>query len=601
MKNHNNQKRGKKVVRRQPRKDSRDKRVNYDNTRESKFEKDVEKYDNEKFMKDGTNDVSWYAKNPTLLKSASSLNFYNVTGQPLPFLGQGAVPGLSTIYWTPTLGGANIFAVNQAKESMYSFVVHANSRNKSYDANDLMLVTLAGAQCFEFMAWIFRLYGIMKLYDQRNAYLPASLVYAQGVDFEDLLTNLSNMWFDINELVARSSQIWVPNNIPLIARWFWLSTNIYMDAESVKSQYYMFVPKTFLAYNETLSDQGGCLLPITIPIKNTDTGKIYQMGVDLANPKRVFGQGTTANPLGTTPYLYKWSDILAMANAIFEPLIKSQDRGMIFGDILKAYGRESIYAVSEIPADYRVEPVYNKEVLTQIENLSVSRSGVAAFFQNQEDNTLVESYIMGVGLQAPASNDESSYRTMEVLNFHQVEGPTPEQIMISTRLKTLGNAPRSYKMWQFGGGATGSSIADKMEWNQSTTTTKQYHPYSAGTEVVTEVALWNMFSPGISLSSPWNKVGMVKGQQLAKSFIDNHVGNSEANALWNVRYWAAFDWAPWLYYTQTPSSSIIIDKNTPIVPGWAAGDYDNYTIIDWIELYKMHTTAVYSEFGVPTL
>lgn len=56
----------------QGRKDSKDKRVNYDNERESKFTADAKKL--------GCNDISWYANNAELMKAAGSLPFSSVLG-----------------------------------------------------------------------------------------------------------------------------------------------------------------------------------------------------------------------------------------------------------------------------------------------------------------------------------------------------------------------------------------------------------------------------------------------------------------------------------------------------------------------------------------
>lgn len=134
--------------RQEPRKDSESKRINLDNERVAKF-----------ITNNSSNDVKWYAKNPQMLAAAASLPYSNYSGMIMPSLLKGSTfPGVLAFYYDISLGGDDESAVNQAKESMYSFVVHANSRNQSYDSTDLMILTLAGN---EVMRALLTLYGCM--------------------------------------------------------------------------------------------------------------------------------------------------------------------------------------------------------------------------------------------------------------------------------------------------------------------------------------------------------------------------------------------------------------------------------------------------------
>lgn len=125
----------------QPKKDSRNKRVNYDNTRESKFVKDMDgdmdRVSNPKRMRrsGSSNDVSWYAGNQQLLQAAASIPFNDVTGSKLGDIGNYSVPGVCALYWTPFIG-CNNSAVTQSMNNILSYTVHANSRTNKYDAPD---------------------------------------------------------------------------------------------------------------------------------------------------------------------------------------------------------------------------------------------------------------------------------------------------------------------------------------------------------------------------------------------------------------------------------------------------------------------------------
>jgi hypothetical protein len=513
----------------QRRSNGKGKRVNFDNERESKYEKDEAEFTKKGNKKTcATNDVSWYAHSPEMLKAASSLPFSNTTGLRLPFSSGNAVPGVMGIYYVPTIGPRIGFwdPINQAANSLYSYVVHANSRNQSYDATDLMISVLAGAQLFSFIAHGIRAYGIMRLYDQRNKYLPQGLIRAMGFDFADLRDNLSKMWFDLNELIARSDQIWIPNTIPVIERWFWMNGNIYMDGDSVKSQYYMYVPEQVYKYDETTYSTGSALV---------DTGW---------------------DPIANT---YTWAQYMTIVNSMFDALLDSQDRGIMFGDILKAFGPEKIYRLSEIPSDYVVVPQYDTEVLTQIENSTsltvrqgdVTINGTLNRIELTANNTSSE----------PTLNAGNFLPPEVVLNFHTKDIPSPEQIMVATRLTAVGSV--------CAGGTAGQS-----NWN--------VFPTTCGTEYVYVNRMF-YFNSSNTLSTL--NYGSTRNP-------------AAATHLDIMSQWATFDWAPWMYrYDTAPAASAIL--TTPAKQ--AVGDYDNYTTIDYTTITKMHTAAVYSEFGVPTL
>lgn len=486
-----------------------------------------------------SNDVSWYAKNPELLKSAASLPMSTVTGNPLPFKYGESVPGVMAIDWVPSFQGDSASdAVNQAANSLYSYVVHANSRNQSYDSVDLMMLIYAGAQAFSFFAHGVRAYGVARMFDQRNKYLPEALLNAMGFNYFDLRDNLSKMWFDLNELVARLSQIWIPNDLPIVERWFWMNSHVYMDSSTVKGQYYVFVPKQVYKYNETLSPEGGALTPVT-----------------------------GWNPINKV----KWSEYLAVMNEMIDALLNSQDRGIIFGDILKAYGAEKIYSVNSVDVEYVATPVYDMEVLMQIEN-SISCTILGGNFQQIQGRLyhMGADYNPGKGSGAkPIAIDDGNYGIKQaVLNFPFKEEPTPEQIMVATRLMTLGTrlilAP-----------GTGQKRVES------------YMPGRCGTEYVYIYRIYS-FTNG--------KLDFVSVRSKGASY--------SASVLRGVH---AFDHSPSLYYidpSDLPTSNVYpteVGKTAVPNPTSVFSEFNNYTVIDANTLSKMHSTAIYSELGVPVM
>lgn len=552
------------VKREQPRKDSKSKRVNFDNERLSKYDKDSDKDPKNMKQTHASNDVAWYANNPELLKSAASFPFAVTTGQPTPFgptpvgsnLSYNSIPGVYGLYWTPSLGGDYNDAVNQAARSTYSFVVHANSRSSiKYSDQDLMLIILAAAQVFSMLAHGVRMYGVMKTFDQRNDYLPRGLVQAMGFNYDDCREHLAQIWFDLNEMIARTQQIWIPNTFPIIQRWFWLNSNIYIDADSVKGQFYLFAPANMGMYDETYNSQGGAL-NFSLPTVRPDTGVadlIWQV------PEAV----------------YSWANYKAIVNNAISVLVDSEDRGTMMGDILKAYGVEKIFAMQPIPVDYRVQPVYDREVLTQIENAVVCETKPGAFQQNQTTMRIETNWP-----SVSTTKYDNFLPDVQVLNFHQLENPTPEQVMVATRLKPIGNVISVDSGGKF----------------------QSVHPAVTGTEYICRAAyVINTGNP--ALNQARESTILTPAIPYYKDDASGGVYYGNFMYLW---VWNAFDWAPWLYIWDgdiTPpkgGTTVMSDATTPKVIQ-AMGDYDNHTYLQLNDLLKMHTCAVYSEFGVPTI
>nr|AVX53607.1 putative capsid [Marmot picobirnavirus]AVX53708.1 putative capsid [Marmot picobirnavirus] len=516
------------------------------------------------------NDVSWYAHNVELLRAAASLPFSNTVGTKLPFVnmnkGLTSVPGVMTISWTPSFGGSVVDPINQAAKSVYSYVVHANSRNTSYTDQDLMIMIVGGAQIFSALAWITRAYGCMKLFDQRNMYLPQSLITAMGIDYADFKSNLSDVWFQINEWIARSSQIWIPNTMPFIERWFWMNSNVYMDGDSYKSQMYVFVPSNFLGLDETYDEQGGALV-----MMGNQSSEPKPLTYDEMKAAEVVGCGGNFFSPTRPDYQYKWSRIKGLINAMFDLLLSSEDRGVIFGDILKAYGTDKLYALKPIPVDYTISPVYDREVLTQIENCIVCQgvytstlSQVITPVASLNQTFLLQSY----NDQTPGKIYRSVLPDDAVLNFHQSEVPIPEQIMVATRLRAQGMRNKT-------NGTSGKLVG--------------FTPLYTGTEIVNRITTWMIDGSG----APYPTV--------LPTITDDSADMLTAR---QIMLWASFDWAPWLYVIESGEGYPDWNGgNTHPNPGWygAIGEWNQYTFTSPHLMEKLHRTALYSEFGVPVM
>lgn len=528
--NRNRKGQNQKVVREQPKKDSKDKRINMDNERVSKFEKDS------KCEEKHPNDVSWYSSNPELLKAAGSLPFASTLGVPLQGDGQ-TIPGILAITWEPIVGGENGVPINQCFNSMYSYIVHANSRNYKYDPADLGMLVIAGGQVFSIIAAIARAYGIIKYYQERNDYFPDNMLRALGFNAVDFRAHLGDIWFRLNDLIDQTRQIWTPNTFPMFDRWIWLNSFIFTDAVGVQSQSYVYVQNKYYVYDQQVFNTGGALRPV------------------LADVNVAFTPGNAQYDVAT------WFKV---AQFMIDQLMNSQDRGMIFGDILNAYGADRIRSMSQIPSDYIVAPVYNEEVLVQIENTVPTRlhsDGIAQF-----GGKIVQLYET-----IPNGTKIMGHYGKAIMNFHFPAQPAPEQIMVASRMMSYGYVFGAYYN------------------NNGTVTYGQYHLnlQAAGSEICHD---FYMYMGRTSRYGLWSSI----------DYNDEEISILEA---W--LHASAFDWHPFFYTMLDP---LIVDPDSGNFTGngrlqdnfrTCFGDYDNYLVVEPVDIAKLHRVALYSLWGVP--
>lgn len=564
--------------REQPRKDSKTKRVNYDNTRVQKFRKDMQavsdvaKQVESDRRKPGANEIAWYNGNPELLKAAASIPVATIVGKPITEFADTtntglmaySVPGIMAISWAPTIG-TDIDAVNQSFNSQYSFLVHANSRNYSYDASDLGILELAGISVFQILASMIRAYGISKYYQETSMYLPNHVLKAMGFNPEDIRQNLANMWFTINNLIDQTRQIWVPTVMPVADRWIWMNSMIFKDAQGPSAQLYMYVQNRYWIYNETSSETGSYL---DLLKDDADT------------------------PVHFTPAekQYSWSSWVSAAQRMIDALVGSQDRGIIYGDILNAYGAERIRAMSAISADFRIEPEYNAEVLMQIENLVLSDCEPAYVYQSHTDLTkgtlIKQAWAQKTELKVAYDGKVHNLLNRAVLNFHFPEQPTPELVTIATRAMSLGLNDQA------------PTFNPKVP--ETPETAKGVCPATCGTEVYGRVKIYTI------VTSASGAIALDETSFLQTFGVASNMNIVLVDSLSDVM---AFDWHPFLY--RVPNTFVfpkpgsgsdgILTGFDGIKPMAAHGDYDHYTIIDVNMLSRINRVCVYSLFGVPQM
>lgn len=501
---------------RQGKKDSGSKRVNFDNERESKFDKAYKsEYDNA---------VEWYKKDPQLAEAAARLGFSHTTGLPYLFDSHAYfTPGVLGIYFVSALG--SIQAVNQAKDSTYSYTVHANSRNTIYTAADQFMFIFAGKEVFSAIAMGIRAYGVLRKYEQTNAYTPDALLLAMGFNPEDLRSNYSHMLFDLNQLIAQSRQIWIPNTMPVIEREFWMNSHIYMDGESEKSQYYLYAQEQFYTISETGSTQGTMLTPAS---------------------------GWNLNTVRNTGYT--WNEYTTFVQTLIQNLVDSEDRGVIFGDILKAYGADRIYTINDVTLDYTVQAVYDKEVLEQMSNATIAYSSK---IPNITQNISTQQIAYNSEGLASGVSAYTLFPTKALLNYHGKDQPSSDWVLVASRMTSIGN----------GVVASGENFV--------------VTPLQTGTEYAVRMCIYYFTTTG----------GAVSTKNIFSN-VDTTISNTD------LANYSVFDWAPTLYVVDSTLPTTANPSLRPVVQT-VFSDLENAILVDNTEVQRLHNACVYSEWGLP--
>jgi len=526
---------------------------------------------------DGTNDISWYAKNPQILIDSASFSYNAAVGSPMKWehgvdqnfipidqVGDYAdtVPGIMKIKYAnyPGTSKDNNSAINIAADNVYSYVRHANSGHANYDSPDLMMYIMAIDSLYSFLAYGRRAYGTARLFNQKNYYYQKALIEAQGFDYNDLIVNLSNFRLYLNTFAAKASAFAVPSAMPILQRHFFMCSNIYKDRDTEKSQLYVFVPAGFHKY--------GVFEDLPTPYNEVGTLRFSLLP----------GQGDTGQQGKLT-----FSQFVAYGNDMLDRLLNSEDIGIISGDILKAF-QGKLWTLPVTPEEFVLMPVYNKEILSQIENSRELPTPVKAkIFQTQGANLdaldVVQDPVTGTIIaDFEAANPDvlttsstlyslmSSFNPVLSLDF---DHPLPGDAMIATRLM---------QAWRFIPSTDVSSNGLVGRWD----------PSIIPSEIIVGYSIFQYI-----------------GNSLVENSFNQNTGNQSSWAsnivsdLFNVSNFAHHPFCYWGKIEATVEDG----KYTKITlhPFGAFGDIDTYRMMHVDEVNNVNTAALLSMFDVPVL
>lgn len=516
-----------------------------------------------------TNDPSWYTTNKDLVDAAASINFSQVLGHkmyrgllsnPLPSdvqqagltVGEGnfAIPGIMTMSLMPALGYSKEpnSAVNIASNAIYSFIRHANSGHSNYDSNDLMIYLLANTQIYSYLNFLIRVYSCATLYSGANRYLPAALVQAQGVNYDDVINNLANFRFALDTLIVKAQSLAVPANMTIFARHAFLYTNVYAEGTSPKDQLYMYVPQSFWTFDLD-TDGAGMLKQKTF----MDDHNLHPADYHLS--------GKTVK------------ELIQFGNELIDKLVTDEDFGIMSGDILKAYGQEAILKLNTVSQIGTLIPVFDPVVLYQFKNAKVvemlrTTQGMVRYRQPEVVQSKDKSYLtclpeLLIGGYTP---EDSTARELVMhgsdvwISSSQIV-PSVEEVLESTRLSAVFGTPY-------------------------TESQDDYVPVLCGTELAVECKIWTLNSSTGKLD--WYAVSM-HGNESA----------TNVNYLGMIASLSNFKYAPEVMLFDLISAgsgeALKVDYYGSIF------DTDNYSVQPCDVIARIHDAVLMNMLAVPSV
>lgn len=393
------------------------------------------------------NDVSWYSRNPSLLVAAGSIPFPYRPGMVLPsefpdFSRLGvtngtyypeAIPGVCSIEFLPTVG----YAANPTDpasivgKEMFAKVREAFSGSIDIDPPDFVIYLMCLDSIFSYIAWLKRIFRLVMAYTPENHYLPDVALRAMGFDDAAILalkTNYMQLYQSVNELVSMTRKFNIPAKYDIINRHYWLNDNIFMDADSLNSQFYLFTQRGFYKYRLSEGD-----------VK--------------------FGEAVMWYPTRTGDDVV--TRLFAFGRTLINALAGSDDAYIISGYLRRAYDGEPMFIVEGIELTASLTPVYEPEVLMQIENCRplpwVLRSSDSYSISNTISQDPATNSVLCDPVITLTNVPDSAIQTAvgvvgETALSIRSDNPTVADVVLATRLKMAGRDLKqttTAKQWQY--------------------------------------------------------------------------------------------------------------------------------------------------------
>lgn len=311
------------------------------------------------------NDWRFYAVSEQEAKAVASFPFNVLAGRPIDLQWKSSADNVNVgmseaggavmmLDYMPSIGRAGEAndAANIAARRFYTYIRHANSGAKVYEAPDLMMYFLAMIDIIVGYFHAKRDFGILQTYSRSNRNMPNALMTALGLNNTDVV-GLANYNFRLNVIANRINSFCLPKDILALQRFAYIASNVFIDASTIRGQFYIFHKKGYYVFQPVAESTGSSLKYVDDTVPANLSLQITHLETQL--------------------------------NALFG----DDDINTMSGDVLKAF-KENVYNIAGVPSDYMIEPVYDEDILNQIQNASLCGVTVseASLSVTQADNVI---------------------------------------------------------------------------------------------------------------------------------------------------------------------------------------------------------------------
>lgn len=422
-------------------------------------------------------------------------------------ISQVAIPGVLAIDWMPSFGtsqGPNDPASRVAQE-IYKKVRAAYSGALEADGPDMLMYLGALDSIFAYIGWLKRLYRCISTYSPDNFTLPNALLMASGFAgqasgataqtlFARLRSRKDLLFTGINELIHMTEKFKCPAVMDVFNRHYWMSDNVYADANSPRAQLYLF--NLVGVYQLQLLTMHG----------STDKAA----GLQMIPVPQSFASTVSAESIVDT--------LINLGVSLVTALDTWDDGYTISGYLTRAFDGVPSFAVAPLLPDENITVTYSEEVLSQIENAHccINDYAWAAFaadnfsvVQDVTNNSIWTNQTITRDTTDTVShfmNLIPSVMKKQVLNVRS-DNPSVGDTVIATRLHNVPNVTETSTTAVKMQPATGSEIVLQFRICSTTSsglptrfTVPQYYPVNANKmtgatmiQIMTAYALLSQF------------------------------------------------------------------------------------------------------------
>lgn len=560
--------------------------------------------------------LEWYNRTPELTELAGSLQW---TGNPaiIPLdIWQDALDdaslgsGIFASYFIPYIGAdATVSSkntpVNRMATQVWTYLSSKLNKVTGFNPVDLSRYLICVDSIEMFYQLLNRIYGCMHTWSDVNYYLPYSLLLSQGVDYQDIKSNLSNLYAYMIEFKNRLNSFAIPAEFYLADRHMWMASNVFLDSDSSKAQMYLHQPLGFY----------------TIPSLGSAEDIACQFIPWMTSTTVISGDDGV---LPTADHLVRYADIVKIGDTLLDNLFLRESFNQISQTIAQAFSADMKVEFTVVPQDYRIEFVIDDATLTQIMNTTYLGGDLnfyespspavplsPAYFHlyykmDTSDGTSINTVVSPNMIPLPTKNvvpgnlgttaSPSLFKADHIIiNYYDNPRPDSGETMRLTRGCTAFKATT----------ATSYKIGGSTTLNKPTNFTF-YEILAAGSELYIGAKMFTRYgnksdSSGIIWDTKVDRFSTYNDWfKLASYSTPSALNLSQTliNAVNQLNRASQFDWHPMqVSLFNLAGMAILAPADTSVFMQQYHYDFDNFTIITVEQLSLLHRTALLSLFS----